>query len=224
MAVTAPGVGLLRRPPRSHSHPSEVRNASLYKAPGGKTFGKREMVGQTPFKYRTCGEDWGYLPKIHDAHVGVCIPFPDHRTSRVEDKFCRAILAHVPRFPSRQGWVQAVSSGRLHPAWITQNRESKKNQNPKNRAWRRLEEDGLCRTVTTELTPACQYTGTWGHYSESRLVTVQEARIAQGFPDDEVLVGKPAQQFKVVGNSVARGVSLAMGLALQQAYFEGMKN
>ncbi|TGZ80255.1 S-adenosyl-L-methionine-dependent methyltransferase [Ascodesmis nigricans] len=220
LAVSAPGVGLLKRPPRSHSHHPDIRNAALYKAPGGKTFGKREMTALTPFKYRTCGEDWAYLPNIHDAHVGVCIPFPDHRTSRVEDKFCRALLAHIPRFPSRQGLVQAIMSESLHPIWIPDYKEEKK-MNPNSRAWRRMDKDALCRTITTSVGPQCQYTGTWGHPSESRLITVHEARIAQGFPDHEVLMGKPAQQFKVVGNSVARGVSLAMGLSLRQAYFEG---
>lgn len=45
-----------------------------------------------------------------------------------------------------------------------------------------------------------------------------EARRAQGFPDEEVLIGGPAQAFKIVGNSVARAVSLAWGLSVREAW------
>jgi len=49
-------------------------------------------------------------------------------------------------------------------------------------------------------------------------MTVMEVRRAQGFPDNEVIVGTPAMQWKIVGNSVARPVALALGLALRQAW------
>jgi hypothetical protein len=45
-----------------------------------------------------------------------------------------------------------------------------------------------------------------------------ETRRAQGFPDHEVIVGCPANQWKIVGNSVARTVALALGLSLRQAW------
>jgi len=50
------------------------------------------------------------------------------------------------------------------------------------------------------------------------LLTVLEARKGQGFPDDEVLVGMPAEQWKIVGNSVARPVALALGICLRTAW------
>jgi DNA (cytosine-5)-methyltransferase 1 len=49
-------------------------------------------------------------------------------------------------------------------------------------------------------------------------VSIHEARVAQGYPDDDVLVGTPKNRLLVVGNSVARGVSLALGVAVRQAY------
>jgi hypothetical protein len=46
-----------------------------------------------------------------------------------------------------------------------------------------------------------------------------EVRRAQGFLDDEVILGKPAQQWHIVGNSVARQVALALGMAVREAWF-----
>lgn len=89
----------------------------------------------------------------------------------------------------------------------------------RSKAWMRIRKHGLCRTITTQITPQCSRTGTYVHYDQPRLISIQEARIAQGFPEDEVLVGKPADRFKVVGNSVARGVSMALGVALRKAWF-----
>jgi len=47
-----------------------------------------------------------------------------------------------------------------------------------------------------------------------------EARRAQGFPDDEVLLGTPAEGWKLMGNSVARTVALALGLSLREAWLK----
>jgi len=45
-----------------------------------------------------------------------------------------------------------------------------------------------------------------------------EARRAQGFPDEEVIIGTPAQQWKIIGNSVARPVAVALGMSLREAW------
>ena len=44
-----------------------------------------------------------------------------------------------------------------------------------------------------------------------------EVRRGQGFPDHEVLIGSPSEQWKIVGNSVARPVALALGVSLRTA-------
>ncbi|KAL9120276.1 MAG: hypothetical protein Q9187_003173 [Circinaria calcarea] len=49
-------------------------------------------------------------------------------------------------------------------------------------------------------------------------MTLLEARRAQGQPDHEVIVGSANQQWKIVGNSVARTVALALGMALRTAW------
>ena len=51
-------------------------------------------------------------------------------------------------------------------------------------------------------------------------MTIMEARRAQGFPDHEVIVGAPIMQWKIIGNSVARPVALALGVALRKAWLD----
>ena len=41
-----------------------------------------------------------------------------------------------------------------------------------------------------------------------------EVRRAQGFPDHEVLIGPPGEQWKMVGNSIAHHVALALSVSL----------
>lgn len=45
-----------------------------------------------------------------------------------------------------------------------------------------------------------------------------EVRRAQGFLDEDVLIGTPAEKWKIVGNSVARPVALALGASLRKAW------
>jgi DNA (cytosine-5)-methyltransferase 1 len=89
---------------------------------------------------------------------------------------------------------------------------------PDCRSWSRMYMDGLCKTITTAITPQCAFTGAWIHPEEDRLITVMEARRAQGLPDNEVLIGNASQAFKIVGNGVARSVAFVWGLAIRYAY------
>lgn len=45
-----------------------------------------------------------------------------------------------------------------------------------------------------------------------------EVRRAQGFLDEDILIGTPAEKWKIVGNSVARPVALALGVSLRKAW------
>lgn len=218
LAVSAPGDRPLTRPSRSHRHPKDQKALGLYKAPNGLTFGTREMEGLCSFDFRTTRECFEYLPNIHEDHVGICIAYPDHRCSREEAESTRTLLAHIPCYPEKQGWYTTIVRNRLDPSLRPYEFDKEKGK-ALCKSWQRIPGGALCRTITTTLTPQCSRTGQWVHYDQPRLLTIQEARIAQGFPDDEVLIGEPARQFKIVGNSVARGVSLAMGLALRKAYF-----
>lgn len=72
-------------------------------------------------------------------------------------------------------------------------------------------------TVTTMPSPGCGKKGRTIHWDEQRCLSILEARRGQGFPDAEVLLGSKATQYKLVGNSVAREVSLALGVVVTQA-------
>lgn len=73
-------------------------------------------------------------------------------------------------------------------------------------------------TVAASCTPEDSHSGRLMHWEANRAMTLLEARRAQGQPDYEVIVGSAYQQWKVVGNSVARTVALALGMSLRAAW------
>jgi hypothetical protein len=54
------------------------------------------------------------------------------------------------------------------------------------------------------------------------MLSLMEARRAQGFPDEEVVLGRLAAKWKIVGNSVARQVAFALGLSIRDAWLSDM--
>ena len=87
--------------------------------------------------------------------------------------------------------------------------------------WGRCRPGKLIPTVTaTQSVTDCKSSSQL-HWREERPLTIMEARRAQGVPDDEVLVGGPRDRWKAVGNSVAREVSLALGIAFRETIFGG---
>ncbi|PWW80586.1 S-adenosyl-L-methionine-dependent methyltransferase [Tuber magnatum] len=219
LSIAAPGASLPPRPTRSHDHGPVVRKRGLFTAPNGDKFGMREIEGPCPYNLITFKNGMRGLPNLGTGHVGACIPFPDHRHSRTENNLTRTLISHVPKFGQNRTWRKALDTG-VMPMLFGDKVVNKTKLAPHCRSWSRLHEDGLCRTITTSLTPQCAFTGTWVHPMEDRLITVMEARRAQSFPDDEVLLGNNAQAFKIVGNSVARSVALAWGISMRYAYLE----
>lgn len=192
-------------------------SGQLYKAPNGESFGFREASGPCPFGFMSAEKSWRYLPDIGDGHVGLSIRYPDHISASNPDTTMRMLMAHVPRFLRNNSWRAAIDTGRLHEVlWAFPQINEKMREDC--RTYKRVSRDGLCRTITTTPTPQCTRTGTWVHHDANRLITVQEARIAQGYPDSDLLVGTPKNRLHVIGNSVARGVSLALGIGLREAY------
>lgn len=126
-------------------------------------------------------------------------------------------INQIPKAPRLQGLANAVKRGTLNQTDIDSMPKSSRLATKGSRAWSRIHPHGLIPTVTTTVNPACRFTGRWLHWEEDRLLTILEARRAQGYPDDEVLVGTAANQWKIVGNSVARQVALALGLSLREA-------
>lgn len=86
--------------------------------------------------------------------------------------------------------------------------------------WGRVNPNALFPNVCTNQCAPDSRMGCCLHWHEHRYLTVAEAQRAQSFPDDEVLVGLPIEQYKILGNSVARSVALALGLSIRDAWFK----
>jgi DNA (cytosine-5)-methyltransferase 1 len=208
--LAAPGLHLPEHPPLTHAHPENTKGSSLGKAPNGVPFGQR-LQGVPVFDYVTVGQGTKDLPQVGEV---MSISEPDHRSSWGYSIINQAILESIPKFPLGLGAQDALDMGWLSKVLI------KNPSQPQRRRWTRARPDRLLHTVTTGIRPSCKYTGMWLHWAEDRLITVKEARRAQGFPDSEVIIGTPAQQWKIIGNSVCRQVALALGLAIRDAYLK----
>lgn len=222
--VAAPGLKLPDHPALTHSHPRNTTNRSLGEAANGLPFGNRRW--ETPvFDYVTAVEGTKDLPRIGKGKV-MCISRPDHRTSRTESRFTQTQIELIPKAPRVQGLLSAIQRGlmpqRHIDAFYRKKQSCKKSK--ENRAWSRVHPNGLIPTIQTAVVPACASTGRFVHWEQDRLLTIMEARRAQGFPDNDVLIGRPAQQWKIVGNSVTRQVALALGMTLREACLANRQN
>ncbi|RPA84378.1 hypothetical protein BJ508DRAFT_37441 [Ascobolus immersus RN42] len=217
LEITAPGFALPKVPPRSHSHPAGVKSYALKEAPNGGRYAARELQGLTPFPYVTIAEACAGLPRLGDTNVGSCVPFPDHRSPRYEDREKRMLMRCIPKYAAANSMVDAVRLGYL-PESLQLYKHVARKQQAGCKSWKRVHGDQIVRTITTALQPSCAFTGQWIHWDEHRLLTVMEARRAQGFPDHEVLNASAADGFMICGNSVARQVAVALGICLREAW------
>ena len=211
--VAAPGLKLPDHPPLTHSHPSHVRNRSLGEAANGLPFGSRRWDVPV-FDYVTAAKATEDLPPLESPGL-ICISRPNHRPSLNKTPNTQARIESIPLYPRGQGLRDVVLRNGASCHRIDAN--LKKSTIKSSNSWSRVYPEGLMPTITTAIRPQCAFTGRTLHWQEPRLLTIMEASRAQGFPDHEVLIGKPAQQWKVVGNSVARQVALALGMVLRDA-------
>lgn len=219
ISIAAPGLVPLSNPPQTHSHPESVSSRSLGKSANGLTFANR-CWDVTPFSYVTIGEATKDLPLNHDGRID-CIPFPDHRPSRTMTTVNRVRTSCIPRFPPGMNFVKASLLGLMPPPQMEAfNWNAAKRIRPEGRAWKRVNQNGLIPTVITKCQPDDGLCGAWIHWDASRCMTVMEVRRAQGFPDEEVILGVPNSQWKIVGNSVARPVAFALGMELRGAWLK----
>ncbi|KAL8928514.1 MAG: hypothetical protein Q9208_001748 [Pyrenodesmia sp. 3 TL-2023] len=217
ITATAPGFALLNLPAASHAHPDTVIGRALGKTANGLPFGAREWI-PTPFEYVTIGEATNDLPDNPDGRTA-CISCPDHRVTKAFSALDNVRLSCVPRFPPGMTFVKAAKLGYQPPPqmaawhWGTELRA-----NIKSKAWQRAKSNALLPTVTTENAPNEALTGSALHWDANRQLSVMEARRAQGYPDEEIIIGTPGVQWKIVGNSVTRQVAIALGLSIREAW------
>lgn len=216
ISIAASGVTPLPEPALTHSHPDGVYGGSLGKTANGLRIASR-TTGRTPFKYVTSAEATIDLPAT-DART-TCVPFPDHRMSRTLSVTGWVRVSSVPRFPGGCSFVKAYKQGYMPQTQIDDfNWDNKIRSRPDSKSWQRVSRNSLMPTVMTEPRPHDGAGGTCLHWNDHRLLTIMEARRAQAFPDTEVLIGSPLDQWRIVGNSVARPVALALGISLRTAW------
>ena len=223
ITAAAPGYTPLTQPPASHSHPNGVVGRSLGKAANGLPFGAREWV-PTPFEYVTIGEATKDLPENPDART-TCLAYPDHRVTRNFSIVDNVRLSCIPRYPPGMTFVKSAKLGwQSAPQMATWHWDSDFRSSAKSKAWQRAKSNALLPTVTTGNAPNEALTGSALHWDAHRPLTVMEARRAQGYPDDEIIIGKPAMQWKIVGNSVTRQVAIALGMKLREAWLSNVSS
>jgi len=226
LVFAAPGLDPLEHPQLSHSHPPNVMDRGLGRLANGQSFGRR-MRDLTPFEYVTAGEATKDLPRIGDACTYQCTKQPDHVVFGVSTELRNQIRA-IPIFPRGMNFAKAWNEGRgvmteeqreFFPH-LSKNGRLSQNIKPGSRAWGRVNPKNMFSTIVLKLNvPDCRL-GYNLHWDDHRPLTTMEARRAQGFPDDEVLLGTPIEGWKLMGNSVARSVALALGLSLREAWLK----
>lgn len=227
VSFAAPGLQPLEHPQLSHSHPSKVTDRGLGTLANGESFGKR-IIGPTPFEYVTAAEATKDLPRIGDACTYQCIREPDHVAFQGITTRIRAQIRAIPVFPRGMNFVKTWNEGRgvmtaeQRKLFASVNKEGIQRENTKTHsaAWGRINPKKLFPTITVSPQVTDSRRGASIHWDDHRCLTTMEARRAQGFPDDEVLLGTPAEGMKLMGNSVARTVALALGLSLRDAWLK----
>lgn len=225
LCFSAPGFRMPKVPAPSHSHPPGTMLTKLGEMSCGRPFDSRKLV-PTPFKYVSIREAIKDLPDIQDAKPDYSVGFPDHRLSIGITPTVRNQLFFIPTQPWGMSFSKAYF-GRpgLEPVLSELDRMSFPGKREKERVtksskgWGRVDPNRLMSTISTKCGPTDSRVGTTNHWYQHRPLTVLEIRRVQGFRKHEVLIGKPVHQWRLVGNSVARQVSLALGLSIREAWF-----
>ena len=218
IVASAPGLQPFVHPQHTHSHPSDVFEKKLGQSSNSKPFGVRRFE-HTPFQHTTPAQATADLPNIGDSQHQLCLAFPDHRTPSEESAKSRARIVSVPVWPQGMGLAQSALAGKLtgEPLeWFE--RQGTVRKLPRSKTYSRVCRDGLFRTVCTALSIQCGISGSTLHWSQPRSLTVMELKRAQGFLDEDVIVGTLRDQVKIIGNSVDRNVALALGLSLRESW------
>lgn len=231
LSFAAPGYQLPRKPKLTHAHPDGTKRTGLGRLPHGETMTEREMPESTPFNFISARTGTSDLPAIHDGKPDSCIEFPDHRITMGLTQYVRLCCNLIPTHPYAMSFAHAwygmdkstPGSGVMTPserAVFPQDSGDRtmgrtmRNSN----AYKRMHPNKPMNTIVTKPSPDDAKAGQALHWSENRVLTLMEARRAQGFRDEEVILGSPAEQYKMVGNSVAREVAMAIGLMIREAW------
>ncbi|KAJ4312807.1 hypothetical protein N0V84_009745 [Fusarium piperis] len=234
LAFAAPGHRLPRRPDPTHAHPPHTNSFGLGNLPTGEPMAERIMPEATPFDFVSAQAATADLPPVYDSKPDICIPFPDHRISLGATRQLRNKMALIPTRPFGMNFAQAwygpdrkkAGAGVLTPAerlvFPADTGSSLSRSSPWSNAYGRQRPDRLIETVVTSQSPSDAKNGRTLHWQEDRVLTIMEARRAQGFRDHDVILGSPSDQYRVVGNSVAREVAVSLGAVFREAWAQSL--
>lgn len=251
VTFAAPGYMLPDAPTHSHSFPPGTKTRGYGCLPTGENMAFRDVGGIYPFRFVSSEEACKGLPAIQDGKVDICISFPDHRLAMSMTEVNRSRISRIPTKPYGMDFSKAfygykhrgtASSADItvapviprcdghifHEELGSDNDETRQDELPlvarkSSNSWGRLYPDRLMETIVTTCSPHDAKHGRTLHWNEMRPISVMEARRAQGFRDEEVLLGDPRDQYKIVGNSVARQVAVALGVTFADAYVLGLQ-
>lgn len=224
LIFAAPGESLPHIPPPSHSHPPDIKNLGLGILANGEKMVMREFHEAYPFEFRSASAGTADLPDVYDTKTDYCVPFPDHVSGATVTPQIRSQIKAIPHHPPGMNFSLAYHSGIMGPSDRALFPAEGSLRTKKGAVgWARVRPNRLFSTVVTNQSITDYKIGPQLHWREERPLTLMEARRAQGFPDDEVLVGNVRDKWRAVGNSVAREVSLALGLAFREAIFAGKR-
>lgn len=216
ISCAAPGLVPLPEPYHTHSHPKDISGASLGKTANGLSTSTRYST-PTPFNFVTSQDATKDLP-FTDSRIP-CIRFPDHRTSRNLSPLDRVRISCIRRYPGGSNFITSYREGYMPQAQINAFNWHQTIQSGKfSKSWQRIRRNARMPTLMTAQRPEDGYNGQCLHWEQHRLLTIREARRGQGFLDHDILIGSPADQWKIIGNSVARPVAFALGLSLRTAW------
>lgn len=216
----APTYRLPEAPLPSHSHHAGSNSRALGVMSNGEPYVRRSFK-PTAFKFVSAAEATADLPQVDDGKPDCCVGFPDHRIQLGVTPCLRFQFNLIPTHPYGMNFATAWEEGKgvmtlsereLFP------RPGCARTASNSKGWGRIRPVDVFPTVTTRCGPSDSRTGRLLHWWEHRPITIMEARRAQGYLDHEVLLGTPPEQWKLVGNSVARQMALALGLQFREAW------
>ncbi|KND89375.1 DNA (cytosine-5)-methyltransferase PliMCI [Tolypocladium ophioglossoides CBS 100239] len=191
------------------SAPPRLRGFDLFC--GGGNFGRGlEDGGGVEMRWANdCDAKAVHTYMANAARPGAVAPFlgsiDDLQRLAIEGRFARA----VPPI----GDVDFVSGGSPCPGFSRLTNDKTTAQQRKNQSlvgagrdtsnsYGRLFPQRFLETIVTTPNPGDAKNGRALHWREGRVLTIMEARRAQGLRDTEVLLGNPSTQYKLVGNSL----------------------
>ncbi|GKU03049.1 dna (cytosine-5-)-methyltransferase [Fusarium langsethiae] len=234
VVFAAPGHHLPQRPHITHAHPEHTKKYGIGSTPTGDPMAERIMPIATPFNFVSARAATAGLPPVYDAKLDIYVSYPDHRVSIGMTRKLQNKISLIPTRPWGMNFAQAwfgldckkAGPGVLTPAdrliFPEEGESSLSRAGPASKAYGRQRPDRLIETIVTSQSPSDGKNGRTLHWSENRVLTIMEGRRAQGFRDHEVLLGNLADQWKVVGNSVAREVAVSLGAVFREAWAQSL--